>query len=76
MQRTTIMADDELLEDARRVAEREGISLAEVIRQGIELRVQQRPRRLSFISAFASGEKGHTTARDSADAPFEPGSWR
>lgn len=76
MKRTTIMADDELLDEARRVAQREGVSLAEIIRQGIELRIRQRPRRLSFIGAFASGEPGHTAARDSADAPFEPLSWR
>lgn len=70
------MADEDLLADARRVAAREGISLAEVIRQGIELRVRRRSHPPSFIGAFASGTKGHTTARDSADAPFEPLSWR
>jgi hypothetical protein len=76
MQRTTVMADEELLEAARRVADREQISLAEVIRQGIELRVRQRTRPPRFIGAFASGNPGHTAARDSADAPFEPASWR
>jgi hypothetical protein len=76
MERTTIMADPDLLEEARRVAAREGISLAELIRQGIVLRVRCRSRPPSFIGAFASGSKGHTTARDSSDAPFEPRSWR
>jgi hypothetical protein len=76
MERTTIMADERLLDEARRAARREGVSLAEIIRQGIELRVRQRAGRPSFIGAFASGKKGHTTARDSADAPFEPTSWR
>jgi hypothetical protein len=76
MVRTTIMAEEELLEQARATARRDGISLAEVIRQGIELRVRQPRRRPSFIGAFASGEPGHTTARDSAEAPHEPISWR
>jgi len=76
MTRTTILAKEELLERARAVARCEGISLAEVIRQGIELRVRQPRRRPSFIGAFASGEEGHTTAGDSADAPYEPLSWR
>ena len=76
MERTTIMADEQLLNEARAVARRENISLAEVIRQGIELRVRQRPAKLRFIGAFASAEKGHTAARDSADASYEPLSWR
>jgi hypothetical protein len=76
MTRTTIMADEELLERARAVARREGLSLAEVIRQGIELRVRQPRRKPAFIGAYASGAKGSTTARDSANARFEPVSWR
>jgi hypothetical protein len=70
------MADERLLDAARRVAAREEISLAEVIRQGIELRVREPVQRPRFIGAFASGEPGHTTGRDSGDAPFEPASWR
>jgi hypothetical protein len=76
MERTTIMADEQLLEKARAVARREGLSLAEVIRQGIELRVRQPRRKPSFIGAYASGVKGSTAARDSADGRFEPVSWR
>ena len=76
MTRTTIMADEELLDRARAAARRDGISLAELIRQGIELRVNQRRPPPRFIGAFASGSPGHTTARDSADAPYEPLSWR
>lgn len=76
MERTTIMADERLLEAARRTARREGVSLAEVIRQGIELRVRQGSGRREFIGAFASGKPGHTAARDSASGPFEPVSWR
>lgn len=76
MKRTTIMADDHLLDELRRIARGEGVSLAHVIREGLELRAKQPRKRPSFIGAFASGEPGHTAARDSADAPFEPLSWR
>ena len=76
MNRTTIMADDELLARAREVARREGISLAELIRQGIELRVSRRRRPPSFIGALRTGDEPHDTARWSADAPYEPPSWR
>ncbi len=75
MNRTTIMADDALLDRARAVAKREGISLAEVIRQGIALRVQLKRRPLSFIGAIESDGDGNTAAW-SADAPYEPFSWR
>jgi len=76
MERTTIMADEDLLARARMVARREGISLAEVIRQGIELRVAQPRRRPSFIGAVASDDGPHDTAERSADIPYEPLSWR
>ena len=55
MSRTTIMADDELLDELRRIAKAEGVSLGEVIRQGLEWRVRTRRRVPSFIGAFASG---------------------
>ena len=63
MSRTTIMADDALLDRLREIAKEEGISLGEVIRQGLEWRAAtHRRRRLAFIGAFASGEEGHDTA--------------
>lgn len=44
MTRTTIMADDALLDDLRRIAEIEGVSLGEVMRQGFEWRARARRR--------------------------------
>jgi len=55
MSRTTIMADDALLDELREIAAEEGISLGEVIRQGLEWRAKTRRRVPSFIGAVASG---------------------
>ncbi|MGH2746510.1 MAG: ribbon-helix-helix domain-containing protein [Actinomycetota bacterium] len=74
MKRTTIMVDEKLLERARAVARREGVPLAEVIRQGLELRVRHKPKRLSLVGIGASGHRD--TARRSGDMSFEPRSWR
>ena len=49
MSRTTIMADDALLDELRAIAAEEGISLGEVIRQGLEWRAKTRRRVPSFI---------------------------
>ena len=49
MSRTTIMADDALLDELREIAAEEGISLGEVIRQGLEWRAKTRGRVPSFI---------------------------
>jgi hypothetical protein len=54
MSRTTIMADDALLDQLRAIAKEEGISLGEVIRQGLEWRAQTQRRVPSFIAAVAS----------------------
>lgn len=62
MSRTTIMADDDLLERLREIARTEGISLGEVIRQGLEWRAQTRRRMPSFVGAVRSGGGPHDTA--------------
>ena len=49
MVRTSIMADGELLAQLRSIAKDEGISLGEVIRQGLDWRVQTRRRPPSFL---------------------------
>jgi Ribbon-helix-helix protein, copG family len=54
MRRTTIMAEEDLLEQLRQIARDEGISLGEVIRQGLEWRIRTRRRVPSFIGAVAS----------------------
>jgi len=64
MRRTTIMAENELLEQLRAIARDEGLSLGEVIRQGLEWRVKTRRRVPSFIGKLASkGGPPHDTAR-------------
>ncbi len=76
MTRTTIVADDELLDRLRAIAAAEQKSLGAVIREGLELRAHRDRPPLTFIGAFASGGPEHDTARWSADAPYAPRSWR
>ena len=54
MCRTTIMADDALLDELRAIAAEEGVSLGEVIRQGLEWRAKTRRRVPSFIGKVSS----------------------
>lgn len=58
MSRTTIMADDALLGELRQIAAEEGISLGEVIRQGLEWRAKTRRRVPSFIGKLPPPEHG------------------
>jgi hypothetical protein len=55
MSRTTIMADDALLDELREIAAEEGVSLGEVIRQGLEWRAKTRRRVPSFIGKLPPG---------------------
>ncbi len=60
MKRTTIFADEELLSGLKHIADEEGISVAEAIRQALQRFVadRQRPRkRLSIIGIGRSGRK-------------------
>lgn len=79
MKRTTIMAEEELLERLRRIARLEGVSLAEVIRQGMEMRAQpqrtEARRTLKFIGAGES-KPGLPPVDWNADMVFEPPPWR
>ena len=75
MTRTTIMADEALLDELRKIARQEGVSLAEVIRQGLQLRVNTPRRKLAFVGAGAS-KKGLPPVDWNADLPFAPKSWR
>lgn len=68
------MADEALLEDLRRIARREGLPLAEVIRQGMEMRARPQ-RKLSFIGAFKA-KPGLPPVDWSADMVPEPPPWR
>jgi hypothetical protein len=83
MARTTITLPDELLERLRALAAARGMSVSEVICEalgkttppanGVDEADGTRPK-LSFIGAFDSGYTD--TARESADWPFEPRTWR
>ena len=62
MVRTTIMADDELLDRLRVIALAEEVSLGEVIRQGLEWRAQTKRRPPSFIGAITTPGGPHDIA--------------
>jgi len=60
MKRTTIFANEELLSSLKHIADEEGISIAETIRQALDRFVAQRqkPRKkLSFVGIGRSGRK-------------------
>ncbi len=60
MKRTTIFADEKLLNDLKRIADEEGISTAEGIRQALERFVTQRQKsrkKLSIVGIGRSGRK-------------------
>lgn len=64
MSRTTIMADDALLDELRGIARDEGVSLGEVIRQALEWRAGTRRRIPSFLGAIESDDgPGDTSER-------------
>ena len=72
MSRTTIMADDALLEQLRAIAKHEGISLGEVMRQGLEWRALQRRRGPpSFIGTVESDDGPGDTAERAEEILLE-----
>jgi hypothetical protein len=77
MKRTTIMADEQLLDELRAIARREGLSLAEVMREGLQWRVRQGARRrLSFIASGSDPDGPSDIAERAHELPYEPRSWR
>lgn len=62
MVRTTIMADGELMNQLRAIARDEGLSLGEVMRQGLEWRASTRRRVPSFIGAASFGDPNDDAA--------------
>lgn len=74
MERTTIVAPEELLARLRQIAAERGASMAAVMREALEEKAQTyhpRPRSLGV------GASGHTdTARRTAEERPEPRSWR
>ena len=75
MNRTIIMADEEVLNRLRDIAHRDRVSLAEVIRQGLELRAGQK-RRPRFIGTGSSQEPPYNISELAGDMQFEQQSWR
>jgi len=59
MKRTTVFADEELLNGLKRIADEEGIPVAEAIRQALDRFVTQRrkPKKLSLLGIGRSGRK-------------------
>jgi Ribbon-helix-helix protein, copG family len=59
MKRTTIFADEELLNAIKHIADEDGISIAETIRKALDRFVAQRqkPKKLSFVGIGRSGRK-------------------
>lgn len=70
------MADDALLDRLRAIARDEGISLAEVIREGMEWRAQRSRPALTFVGSIATGRPGHRTAEAAGDLEPTPRAWR
>lgn len=70
------MAPEELLDRLQTIARREQVSLAEVIRQGLEWRAAQNSRPLRFIGAGESTEPPHTTGRQAGEIIYTPRTWR
>jgi metal-responsive CopG/Arc/MetJ family transcriptional regulator len=74
MQRTTIVAPDELLKRLRRMAAERGTSMADLIREALEDKVRtDRPRPRS-LGLGASGYSD--TARRAGEERAVPRSWR
>jgi hypothetical protein len=75
VQRTTIVADDGIMEQLREIARQERVPLAHVIRQALELRVKQQRPRVTFIGRAASTEPPFDTSERAGDIIFQPRSW-
>jgi plasmid stability protein len=74
MERTTIVAPEQLLKRLRRMAAERGTSMADLIREALEEKVRtDRPRPRS-LGLGASGH-GDTAQRTSAERPV-PRTWR
>lgn len=76
MKRTTIMADEDLLERLGRIARREGQPLAVIVREGLEMRARQPVARLHFLGVGESRTGSGPTARQASDIAPEPRPWR
>lgn len=76
MRRTTIMAPEDLIERLQAIAREEHVSLAEIIRQGLEWRASRPGKTPRFIGAGRSTEPPYDMARQAGDIDYSPRSWR
>ncbi|MEK7214939.1 MAG: ribbon-helix-helix protein, CopG family [Chloroflexota bacterium] len=74
MERTTIMAPEELLNRLRRIAQSRRVSLASLIREALEEKAAQERRRPAIAGIAASGLSN--LGERSGDEPIEPPPWR
>jgi hypothetical protein len=74
MQRTTIVAPEQLMQRLRAIAAEERVSLASVIREALEDKAARHRPKLTFLGIGASGYTD--TARRAGDEPPEPDAWR
>jgi len=74
MQRTTIVAPDDLLERLRRMAAERGTSMADLIREALEDKVRTHRPRPRSLGMGASGRSD--TAQRAGEERAVPRSWR
>lgn len=66
MKRTTVMLPDEVLTRLRRESRRRGVSVAEIVREAVDVHVPE-PRPAGRLSFFAVGEGGPADASEHVD---------
>lgn len=74
MIRTTISLPEEVLERLRRIAAEEGTSIAALVREAVEGKIEEHRPRPRSLGVGASGHRH--TARRSGEERAEPRSWR
>jgi hypothetical protein len=73
MERTTIMADEAVVERLRALARDRGVSFAEVVREALEVKAAEYRPRPRSLGLFSSGRDDGSMA---AIEPQPPASWR
>ena len=72
--RTTIVIPDELKKRARRVAADRGVSMGELVREGLEVVIERHQPKPKAVGIIASGYKD--SGRWIGETRPEPRSWR
>ena len=74
MERTTIMADEEVVERLRALARDRGVSFAEVVREALEVKAAEYRPKPRSMGLFSSGRSDGSSVADEGRIP--PVSWR